>query len=146
MEYQASGITVIEILLLAIVLGGFGLVIYQVVRKPLPLTEFLQTLVGTFAVLGTIAFAALYIFGVIVAAYQDGTIYLKFRDHLPAMIGLPFAALAALALVSGLEMKSGSIELEVLGLKFKGAAAPIVFWVFVFLAISLAVKLLWGLQ
>jgi hypothetical protein len=49
-------------------------------------------------------------------------------------------------LVSALEVRSGPIEFEALGLKFKGAAAPIVFWVFVFLAITVSVRLLWTLQ
>lgn len=64
-------------------------------------------------------------------------------QHFAAAIGLPFAALAALGLVTLFETRSGPIEFEALGLKFKGASGPIIFWVLSFLAIAVAIKLLW---
>ena len=66
-----------------------------------------------------------------------------FHEHPAALLGLPLIAIAALCLVLILRSTSGPIELQVLGLKFKGAAGPIIMWVITFLAIVLAVKLLW---
>jgi hypothetical protein len=65
------------------------------------------------------------------------------KEHFAAIVGLPMAALAALCVVLVLRMSSGPIEFEGWGLKFKGAAAPIVFWLFCFLTIAVAVKMLW---
>jgi hypothetical protein len=42
-----------------------------------------------------------------------------------------------------LEQTSGPIEFEGLGFKFKGASGPVVLWVFCFLAIAGAIKLVW---
>ena len=61
----------------------------------------------------------------------------------PTIIGLPFAALAALCLVLILEAKAGPIEFEALGFKFRGASGPLVLWIFCFLAIVVAIKTLW---
>jgi hypothetical protein len=63
--------------------------------------------------------------------------------HFAATIMLPSAALAALCIVIILEGTAGPIQIEGLGFKFKGAAGPIVFWIFCFLAITYAVHLLW---
>jgi ethanolamine transporter EutH len=65
------------------------------------------------------------------------------KEHFAAMIGLPCAALAALLLVTILEINTGKIEFKVIALEFKGAAGPIILWVFCFLAITAAIKALW---
>jgi hypothetical protein len=66
--------------------------------------------------------------------------------HMPAVIGLPSAAGAALSLVLLLRAVSGNIEIKILGLEFKGAAAPIIMWILCFLAITLAIKETWDLK
>ena len=66
-----------------------------------------------------------------------------FRSHPSAVLGLPTGALAALCIVLFLEFKTGPIEFEALGLKFRGAAGEIVLWVVCFLAIVAAIKILW---
>jgi hypothetical protein len=66
--------------------------------------------------------------------------------HMPAVIGLPSAAGAALSLVLLLRAVSGNIEIKILGFEFKGAAAPIVMWILCFLAITLAIKETWDLK
>ncbi len=65
------------------------------------------------------------------------------RDHFAATIGLPSAAFAAIFVVIFLEVKSGRVEFEMWGLKFKGASGEVVLFVFVFTAIAGAIKLLW---
>ena len=66
-----------------------------------------------------------------------------FRTHPGAVLGLPTAALVALCIVLFLEARSGLIEFEVFGFKFRGASGEIVLWVMCFLAITASVKLLW---
>jgi hypothetical protein len=66
-----------------------------------------------------------------------------FVDHFLAAIGVPFIAAASFCVVWILRTTEGQIEFEGWGLKFKGASGPVILWIFVFLAITFAVKLLW---
>ncbi len=66
-----------------------------------------------------------------------------FRTHPGAVLGLPLAALAAICIVLFLEAKSGLIEFEGFGFKFRGASGEIILWVICFLAIVAAIKALW---
>jgi len=66
-----------------------------------------------------------------------------FRSHPGVVLGLPLAALAALCIVLFLEAKSGLIEFEGFGFKFRGASGEIILWVICFLAIVAAIKTLW---
>lgn len=66
------------------------------------------------------------------------------REHFAATIGLPSAALASLFVVLFLEVKSGRIEFEVWGMKFRGASGEVVLFIAVFLSIALAIKMLWS--
>jgi hypothetical protein len=65
------------------------------------------------------------------------------QNHFPAAIGLPLAALLSLWIVSLFGGNYGPIELSILGFKFRGASGPIIMWGFCFLAITLAIKMLW---
>lgn len=65
------------------------------------------------------------------------------KEHFAATVGLPCAALAALLLVTIFEISAGRIEFKAFQLEFKGAAGPIAMWVFCFLAISAAIRVLW---
>ena len=65
------------------------------------------------------------------------------QDNPRAIIGLPAAFLSSYCLVLFLEASSGRIEIEGLGFKFRGAAGPIVMWIFVFLAIVTGIAILW---
>lgn len=66
-----------------------------------------------------------------------------FFDHFTAMVGLPLAACMALFVVSFFRSKMGTIQIEALGFRFHGAAGPVVLWIFSFLAITLAIRLVW---
>jgi hypothetical protein len=66
------------------------------------------------------------------------------QDHFAAIVGLPASAVGALFLVLVLRMAEGPIEFEVGAVKFKGAAAPIVFWLLCFLGMASAIKMLWS--
>lgn len=65
------------------------------------------------------------------------------RDHFPAVMGLPMAALLAAFIVIGLRHSEGPMKFEGLGMKFEGASGQVILWVVCFLAIASAIKLLW---
>lgn len=65
------------------------------------------------------------------------------REQFPVIVGLPMAGLGALFLVLILRISAGPLEFELAGVKFKGSAAPLAFWVLCFLSCTLAIKLLW---
>ena len=65
------------------------------------------------------------------------------REQFPVVIGLPMAAMASLFITLVLKISTGPLEFEFMTFKFKGGAAPIVFWVICFLAFTIAINLLW---
>ncbi|MAR90534.1 MAG: hypothetical protein SV765_03480 [Pseudomonadota bacterium] len=65
------------------------------------------------------------------------------REQFPVLVGLPMAGLGALFLTLILQISTGSLEFDIAGVKFRGAAAPIVFWLICFLSIVVAIALLW---
>ena len=65
------------------------------------------------------------------------------RDQFPVLVGLPMAGLGGLFVTLILRISTGPLEFELAGLKFKGGAAPIVFWIVCFLSIVLSIRLLW---
>lgn len=95
------------------------------------------------ALIGGIVFAGAFVIGGAATMMTDPVLYAKALEQIPATIGLPSAALAALCLVMVLENTSGPIEFEGLGFKFKGASGPIILWCVVFLCMTGAIKLVW---
>jgi hypothetical protein len=65
------------------------------------------------------------------------------HDHFAAMVGLPCAAALALLLVRFLRHTSGPAVFQGFGFKLEGAGGPIMMWIFCFLAIAAAIRLLW---
>ena len=105
--------------------------------------ERLRVVMAWFAVvattlLGTAAFALMLWRG-----FRDQAWLSIAQQNFAAVAGLPTAALAALFVVLVLRITAGPIEVELGPLKFKGAAAPVVFWLICFLAIALMIKFLW---
>jgi|ERR1051326_2577036 hypothetical protein len=67
------------------------------------------------------------------------------RSHYAALIGLPFAAYAAVCLVLFLDSRyEDPIEFSAPGFEFKGASGPIILWAICFVAIATCMKLLWN--
>lgn len=60
--------------------------------------------------------------------------------QVPALAALTFCAVCLLEVVSG-----ERIEFEAFSVKFRGAAGPIVLWIFSFLAVAFATYMLWSL-
>lgn len=88
-------------------------------------------------------FGGAFFFGGAYSMLNNPVVFQVGMNHFAATIGLPSAALASLCIVIVLEGTAGPIQLEGLGFKFKGAAGPIVFWMFCFLVITFAIHLLW---
>lgn len=95
------------------------------------------------ALVGGAVFAGTFIIGGAASMMFDPHLYEVALQHVPATIGLPSAALAALCLVIVLENTSGPIEFEGLGFRFKGASGPLVLWCICFLVITAAIKAVW---
>jgi len=66
-----------------------------------------------------------------------------FKVHFAALFLVPMAALMSMCVVVLLRYTAGAIEFKGLGFDFKGASGQVVLWVFCFLALIAALKLLW---
>ena len=66
------------------------------------------------------------------------------REHFAAVVGLPMAALLASFIVIALKYAEGPMEFEALGFKFRGASGQVILWIMCFLAITIAIRLLWS--
>lgn len=93
---------------------------------------------------GGLLFGGAFIVGSIFCMARRPAVFTIAVEHFPATFGLPSAALMALCIVVFLESTSGDIQFKALGFEFHGASGPIVLWVLCFLAITAAIKLLWG--
>jgi hypothetical protein len=67
------------------------------------------------------------------------------REHPAALVGVPIAAITSLFLVLLLEIVRGEVEFKIGSLEFKGAAAPITFWVLSFAVLAGAIEIAWKL-
>lgn len=65
------------------------------------------------------------------------------KTQFPVLIALPMAGLGALFITLVLRISNGPLEFEIGSLKFKGGAAPIVFWIVCFMVIVSAIAMLW---
>ena len=88
-------------------------------------------------------FAGAFVIGAPIIMLLKPELYQIVLKQFAAVVGVPSAALASLCLVMFLEHTAGPVEFEALGFKFKGASGPIVLWVFCFLSIVGAIKLVW---
>jgi hypothetical protein len=96
-----------------------------------------------------VAGAGVLVVGGIVVAYRStptAWVIEIIRVHFAAIVGLPAAAIAALFIVLILEHIAGTVEFEGFGFKFRGAAGPVILWLFCFLAIASSIRLVWGLE
>ncbi len=75
--------------------------------------------------------------------FEPGLIVEVVKEHFAATIGLPMAALLAAFIVVALRYAEGPIKFEGLGMKFEGASGQVILWVVCFLAIAVAIRLLW---
>ena len=100
---------------------------------------------ATWAVVVVMTIASLAALGLALRLfYSEPSLYRDVMiDHVRAMIGIPIAAAGAFCVLLVFEARAGQIEFEALGFRFRGGAGPAVIWVFAFLAIAGAIRLLW---
>lgn len=96
-------------------------------------------------VLGLICFIIYLAFLTSSWFWEGGWVNQLFFEHYVFFVGLPFAGFLAYFIVGTLEHVRGQIELEALGIKFKGASGPIIMWVIVYMALVLSIKMVWPL-
>lgn len=103
----------------------------------------LFVLAGALFVSGALAlFAA--IFAVYVWPRPDNSLLSEIvHGHFKAVVGLPMAAAASFVIVWVLSVSQGRIEFEAWGVKFRGAAGPVAFWVLVYLSIITSINVSW---
>jgi hypothetical protein len=78
------------------------------------------------------------------AFYTIDGLYAKLlAEHVRAVVGVPIAAASAFCVLLVLEARSGAIEFEGLGFRFRGASGPAVIWVFAFLVFAGVIRFLW---
>lgn len=100
--------------------------------------------IAVIAVVGGAVFGASYLSLLMYWSWKDDSWMLAIlKEHFAAAVGGPCAAFAAMLVVLLLRYTGGPMEIKGFGLEFKGAAGPIMLWIFCFLAITSAIKFLW---
>jgi hypothetical protein len=95
-------------------------------------------------VLGIFLVSGFSFFLIISMARTRGDFYAISVQHFPVVVGLPLAAVASIFVVLLFRVVSGgTISVSLLGLKFEGAAGPVIMWVICFLSIVLSFNALW---
>lgn len=92
---------------------------------------------------GTAIFIFIFFGYFIYNVWSNGWIVQILQNHYAATVSLPMAAIASAWIVFLFRFSTGPIEFSALGLTFKGASGPIVFWVLCFLAFIIGLKVLW---
>ena len=91
--------------------------------------------------LGTILVFA-YLFYIIRWAFTYPETPKLIAEHVAAVVGLPICAIGSFVLIYLLKVGKAPIEIEALSFKFKGAAGPVILWIFCFLAMAYGIKML----
>lgn len=98
-----------------------------------------------FIVASTALFCIALAVGILISGFR-GSWHGVTQEHFATVVGLPCAAILALAIVLLLRNVSGEVELKVAALEFKGATGPIIMWIGCFLAIVFSIWSTWNLR
>jgi hypothetical protein len=80
----------------------------------------------------------------LLGARRDPDFYAVAVRHFPTVVGLPFAAIASLFIVTACRVVVGDkLNFKIFGLEFSGAGGPIALWVLCFLSMALAINTTW---
>jgi hypothetical protein len=77
---------------------------------------------------------------------QDGQLNTIIANHIPAIVGIPLAIMAAFLIVELLKGLHGPIRITSKLGEFEGATGPTLLWLFCFIALVWSIKLLWSSQ
>jgi len=96
------------------------------------------------AIAAGVGFIASYLSFLVYWSWSDRSWMLPIiKQHFAATVGGPCSAFAALLIVLLLRYTAGPIEMKGLGFEFKGAAGPVILWLFCFLAMVSGIRMLW---
>ncbi|MCJ9728947.1 hypothetical protein [Bradyrhizobium sp. PRIMUS42] len=102
--------------------------------------------VAFWAAVVVIALGFLAAFAVWIANFRSDWQIQILREHYAAIVGLPAAAAGAFVMVTLFRQVSGKIIITLPGLKLEEASGPIILWVVCFIAMALAIKMIWPLK
>ena len=110
-------------------------------------SRYANFLTGITATLGLILLSVTTVYVFVYVIGQDTTTLKEItRQHFLALTGVPLSAISATLVLAMFRAAQGNIEFEALSFKFKGASGPTVLWIFCFLSLVAALRLLWGQQ
>lgn len=89
-------------------------------------------------------FTLAYLVAIVVWITKDETLRAILTAQMRTFVGVPLSAIAGFCIVVVLENTSGRVEISGFGLKFRGAAGPVVLWIFCTLALVSCIKILWN--
>jgi len=88
--------------------------------------------------------AIVALFAILYAYLSDYALFKNvLADHVRAVVGIPLSAVSSFCVVIVSESRSGRIEFEVAGLRFKGASGPVILWILGFWTFTFSIRLLW---
>ena len=107
--------------------------------------DFLKKSIRVFVLIGSIFFYTVLFSNILylIVFVPDSWVLTIVKEHFVYSIGIPFAVFGAFFIVMVLEYTNGPIEIEGLGLKFKGASGPLLMWILCFLSIVFSYTLVW---
>ena len=101
-------------------------------------------------VIGTGIFVSIFVIFLFYNAFfptkTDNWFLQMVASHPAATVGFAMSAITSFCVVSVFELRSGQMEMEIPGVKFKGASGPVIFWIACFLAGVWAHTVLWPLH
>ncbi len=81
----------------------------------------------------------------LMGARRDPDFYAVAVRHFPTVVGLPFAAMAALFIAISSKIVTGEkLNFKGFGFEFNGASGPIILWLICFLGISFTINETWN--
>ncbi len=104
----------------------------------------IRILLGGMIVLGAYGFLFVMFHSLYPGNPEENWVLSVLYHHYAAALGVPMCAVAALCIVLILETAAGPIQVETTWFKFRGAAAPIIVWILCFLAMTVAMAILWS--
>ncbi len=109
-----------------------------------PQSQKLQIIMSWIIVVILTCFGVFALIGLVSVHKTEGDYWqTMIREQFPVIVGLPMAGFGALFVTLVLRISTGELSFEIAGLKFKGGADPVVFWIICFLSIVLSIQLLW---
>lgn len=95
------------------------------------------------AVVVMMLFTLVYLIAIVAWILNDATLRTLLTAQVRTFVGVPLSAIAGFCIVVVLENQSGPVEIGGFGLKFRGAAGPVMLWIFCTLALVACIKMLW---